>query len=64
MDEFHILTTSGTGYYYDYDGTNGQPFASGLNDMPGTLSANGKYLYYFTPSGSGSNLSRVQLTGN
>lgn len=61
LDGYHILSTDTNGYYYDYDGTNGQLFAQNTLDLPGSLGSGGKYLYYFTKTTDSTLLNRVQL---
>lgn len=62
LDAFHIFAIGQTGYYYDYDGTNGQLFASSTLDLPAVYSENGKYLYYFTTAKDGVVLQRAKMT--
>lgn len=62
LDGFHLGVTGHDGYYYDYDGTNGQLFAENTLDEPAALDSGNKYLYYFTQSDSEVLLNRVQLT--
>lgn len=64
LDTYHILAVGQSGYYYDYDGTNGQLFASNTVDQPATLSENEKYIYYFTATPAGTALQRVKLTND
>ena len=64
LDGYHILATGPNSYYYDYDGTNGQLFASNTLDLPAALSSSEKYIYYFTTLESGVSLQRVKLTTN
>ena len=42
LDGYHILATGPNSYYYDYDGTNGQLFASNTLDLPAALSSSEK----------------------
>lgn len=62
LDDYHLFAVGENGYYYDYDGTNGQLFASNTLDQPVTLSDNDKYIYYFTSGEKGTKLQRVKLT--
>ncbi len=62
LDDYHLFAVGKNGYYYDYDGTNSQMFASNTLDHPVTLSDNDKYIYYFTSSEKGAILQRVKLT--
>lgn len=62
LDGYHLLATGQNSYYYDFDGTNSQLFASNTIDMPATLSPNEKFIYYFAPAKTGVVLRRVALT--
>ena len=62
LDPYHIVATGQNSYYYDYDGTNGQLFASNTLNQPAVLSPNEKYIYYFAKTESTSVLRRVKLT--
>ena len=62
LDDYHLFAVGKNGYYYDYDGTNSQLFASNTLDYPVTLSDNDKYIYYFTSTEKGPALQRVRLT--
>jgi len=62
LDGYHMMSANKDGYYYDYDGTNSQKFASNVLDLPGALESGNKYLYYFTKSGTETLLNRVQMT--
>ena len=64
MDSYHIFATGEAGHYYDYDGTNGQLFASNTIDLPSVLSENDKYIYYFATTTNGAALQRVKLTND
>ena len=66
LDGYHIISANKDGYYYDYDGTNSQKFASNVLDLPAALESGNKYLYYFTNTKSGTEtlLNRVQMTTN
>lgn len=62
VDQFHIgSTSSNVGYFYDFDGTNGQLVASSVTDAPMAISNNGKYMYYIAPSTTKVDLKRIQL---
>lgn len=61
IDGYHIASTGGNGYYYDFDGTNGQLFAKESLNLPATLDSSAKYLYYFTNVGDATVLNRVKL---
>lgn len=65
LDRYHIASTSSeNGYYYDYDGANGQMFASKVMKLPAMPDSSGKYIYYFTATDTGVSLSRVKTTIN
>ena len=64
LDNYHIMATGETGYYYDYDGTNGQLFANNTIDQPAVMSENEKYIYYFTTTANGIALQRVKLVND
>ncbi len=64
LDPFHIVATGQNSYYYDFDGTNGQLFASNTLNQPATLSPNEKYIYYFAATEDKVVLRRVTLTAN
>lgn len=64
LDSYHLFVIGQSGYYYDFDGTNGQLFASTTLDLPAALSDNEKYIYYFTSTETGTALKRVKLTTN
>ena len=66
LDGYHMMSANKDGYYYDYDGTNSQKFASNVLDFPAALESGNKYLYYFTNTKSGTEtlLNRVQMTTN
>lgn len=61
LDGYHILTSNVNGYYYDFDGTNGQLFAGSTLDQPAVLSSGGKYLYYFIKTPDTTLLNRVRM---
>ena len=61
LDGYHIMTSNTNGYYYDFDGTNGQLFATNTLDQPGVMGSNAKYLYYFTKSDTETLLNRVRM---
>lgn len=62
LDGYHMMSANKDGYYYDYDGTNSQKFASNVLDLPAALESGNKYLYYFTKTGSETLLNRVRMT--
>lgn len=62
LDDYHLLAVGKNGYYYDFDGTNSQLFASNTLEQPATLSDNDKYIYYFASSEKGTILQRAKLT--
>ena len=64
LDGFHIAATGQNSYYYDFDGTNGQLFASNTLNQPAVLSSNEKYIYYFAMSEETTVLRRVKLTND
>ncbi len=64
LDNYHVFGTGEAGYYYDYDGTNGQLFASNTIDQPAVMSENEKYMYYFAATESGTALQRVKLAND
>jgi len=64
LDGYHMLSANKDGYYYDYDGTNSQKFASNVLDLPAALESGNKYLYYFTKSGAETLLNRVRMTND
>lgn len=65
MDGYHIISTAGgNGYYYDFDGTNGQLFASGTLAQPATLASGEKYIYYFVQADGGVKLQRLRTVTN
>ena len=61
LDGYHIAASGAGGYYYDFDGTNGQRFASDSIDQPAVLGST-KYLYYFAKSDTQVVLKRISLT--
>lgn len=62
MDGFHILSTTGeTGYFYDYDGTNGQQFAKKSLNLPAVMADGDRYLYYFANIDGKTVLDRIRL---
>lgn len=62
LDGYHMMSANKDGYYYDYDGTNSQKFASNVLDLPAALESGNKYLYYFTQTGTETVLNRVRMT--
>jgi len=64
LDGYHLLATGQNSYYYDFDGTNSQLFASNTIDMPATLSPNEDFIYYFATTKTGVVLRRVALTAD
>ncbi len=63
VDSFHFVSVAnGAMTHYDFDGKNGHAVAASVIDRPVTLSGNGKYLYYFTPTETGISLVRNKLT--
>ena len=65
IDKFHWASTaSGNFEFYDFDGTNRQTVASGVSNLPATLSENGKYYYHFAPHSTGVMLVRTKATIN
>lgn len=62
LDGYHMMSANKDGYYYDYDGTNSQKFASNVLDLPAALESGNKYLYYFTKTGTETVLNRVRMT--
>lgn len=64
IDGYHMMSANKDGYYYDYDGTNSQKFASNVLDLPAALESGNKYLYYFTKTDTQTLLNRVRMTTN
>lgn len=62
LDGYHMMSANKDGYYYDYDGTNSQKFASNVLDLPAALESGNKYLYYFTQTSTETVLNRVRMT--
>lgn len=61
MDGYHIVTTAGgRGYFYDFDGTNGQLFTSNSTGLPAVLADGNTYLYYFVQTDSDIRLQRIK----
>ncbi len=64
FDNYHVMTTGGPLYVYDYDGTNGQLIANTTANQPAVLGSGEKYLYYFVTADGSAKLQRLQLTIN
>ena len=61
INGYHLASAGGAGYYYDFDGTNGQLFAPSTVDLPIALDSSERYLYYFAKDGDGVMLHQIKL---
>ncbi len=62
MDGYHLMTTGGgRGYFFDFDGTNGQLFASSALAHPAVLADGNTYLYYFAQGDATVKLQRIKM---